>query len=545
MKKLLFLLSFNLLVFILQAQEQTFTQMFDSVFMHINRADATTGILYNRVIPLSALHKYSKPDTANSEVFIQSYYELYRAAFDLNKRLPFTSDSLKNLLSNQENVVDVGIIHYKYNVLNDSIINQKIYLDQDNAIRENTSIVTSLYSEQTAFMVSPLKEQVNELSVTFNFKDLFLFDNTNNSIVQLFADFGNGNGLQMITLNTSVSVFYSFGGTYTLNFVAVLSNGDTLTTCSQIEIIDPLQTRSIDGQTSGWDWIDKYDKDDGPFRRLTAQIDVEVYESSSGYNNGNVWIYYANGKENGEYKLKKPILIVDGFDPENPRRFEDHEKEDKPNAEKLRYYSIWRQFQYEKNGEPVNFGRELLENYGYDLVVLDLPKGGGYIERNGMVCIEVINFINQKLKESGSPHEIIVVGPSMGGQITRYALAYMENHKNANTNYGNHNCRLWVSYDSPHQGANINVGAQALIDYFASDVGDGEISKTWNNVICSVAAKQMLIHHKANGAKTYFQKWEESRKNSYPATNGYPINLRKIAVANGSLNTRPMGFSIN
>ena len=113
-----------------------------------------------------------------------------------------------------------------------------------------------------------------------------------------------------------------------------------------------------------------------------------------------------------------------------------------------------------------HIGLELLLK-GYDLVILDLPDGGGYIEQNAMVCIEVINKINQLLDISGSKEEIVIIGPSMGGQITRYALAYMEQHsEDPNTNFGKHNCRLWVSFDSPHQGANISMGAQAFIHYF-------------------------------------------------------------------------------
>jgi triacylglycerol esterase/lipase EstA (alpha/beta hydrolase family) len=122
------------------------------------------------------------------------------------------------------------------------------------------------------------------------------------------------------------------------------------------------------GQKSNWLWIDKYDMDSGPYKRINAKIDIPVYQSASGLNEG-----------------------------------------------------------------------------------------------NAMVCIEVINRINGWLAESGSKHEIVLVGPSMGGQITRYALAYMENPSNHNTNTynGKHNCRLWVSFAAPHQGANISMGAQA------------------------------------------------------------------------------------
>lgn len=38
---------------------QTYTHAFDSVFAHISRADATTGILYERVIPFGNLTHYN------------------------------------------------------------------------------------------------------------------------------------------------------------------------------------------------------------------------------------------------------------------------------------------------------------------------------------------------------------------------------------------------------------------------------------------------------------------------------------------------------
>lgn len=82
----------------------------------------------------------------------------------------------------------------------------------------------------------------------------------------------------------------------------------------------------------------------------------------------------------------------------------------------------------------------------------------------------------------------------MGGQITRYALAYMEQHPDDwRTNNGRHNCRLWISYDSPHQGANISLGGQAFMHFFGSIGELGDASKVWNGTINCPAAKQMLI----------------------------------------------------
>jgi len=68
--------------------EKTFTASFDSVFQNISRADATTGILYERVVPFANLVNYNSifntVDTSNFTHFIQSYSELYRAAFIKN-----------------------------------------------------------------------------------------------------------------------------------------------------------------------------------------------------------------------------------------------------------------------------------------------------------------------------------------------------------------------------------------------------------------------------------------------------------------------------
>ena len=52
------------------------------------------------------------------------------------------------------------------------------------------------------------------------------------------------------------------------------------------------------------------------------------------------------------------------------------------------------------------------------------------------------------------------MGYSMGGLVARYALAYMEDRNI------NHDTRLYISVDTPHQGANVPVGLQAMFKHF-------------------------------------------------------------------------------
>jgi parallel beta-helix repeat protein len=407
--------------------------------------------------------------------------------------------------------------------MNSTVAYQKLYFDSDSILRENTAVASSLYTEQIAFVASPLKESVNMGSVTFRFNNLLRFDNTGNPIVQLSVDFDDGNGMQQIT-NTLVTINYtSTNGTKTLRFEALLNSGDTLTVYATLYCTPPPPMNA--SQTSAHPYLGKFEDEKAIWAKIQPSNPYEGGTFSKA--RGHVWVYYANGDK----KLRKPVLIVDGFDPTNDRTFEWHRTQDKGDK------SIWKMLYYnDASGQEQHIGNQLLGK-GYDLVVLDLPEGGIYIEQNAMVCIEVINWINSLLAENGSEEEIVVVGPSMGGQITRYALAYMEKNKNANTNYGNHNCRLWVSFDSPHQGANISIGAQAFIYYLGKEGDMKSVAKIWDNMLNCKAAQQMLMHHRSP--------WAYSIHNQYYNTSlrniGYPKDLRKIAISNGSLNNTDNG----
>jgi hypothetical protein len=74
------------------------------------------------VLPFSGLSKFTQPDTTNADIFVQAYSELYEAAFVPAARLPFTSDSLQNIIVPTGNIVDVGLLHYRYNLIIDSLI---------------------------------------------------------------------------------------------------------------------------------------------------------------------------------------------------------------------------------------------------------------------------------------------------------------------------------------------------------------------------------------------------------------------------------------
>ncbi|HEV7380930.1 MAG TPA: hypothetical protein VGN64_14115, partial [Dyadobacter sp.] len=169
--------------------------------------------------------------------------------------------------------------------------------------------------------------------------------------------------------------------------------------------------------------------------------------------------------------------------------------------------------------------------------------GGDFIERNAMVLVKLIQMVNQQLQFNGSNEKITIIGPSMGGLISRYALRYMEQ------NSVNHNCKLWVSFDSPHHGANIPIGLQEMLVHMGTDMGLEGPRQAVEELLFVPAARQMLIHHYEGtvnnipgGSPGYRDRFVQTMNNM-----GFPqaACLRKVALNNGSKNGTSQNYPLN
>ena len=294
-----------------------YTAAFDSIYSNISRKEATTGILYERVVPFAELYKYNstllnRVDTSNMSHFMQAYFELYNATFLSSRMFPFDIDSLrslmqKNNLNSTIPIVNVGLLHCNFNMIDSAVASRKLYFDTDSVLQENTEILESLYTERTAFVASPLQKLVLTGTVHFLFSNLFRFDNNGNKIVELRVDFDDGIGLQIIrdTINT---VTYTINGIKTLRFEALLKSGDTMVAYAEIECVSPSISRS-----SGWKYIEKLNGN----KAIKAKITLPNPYTGGNFTTtqADVWIFY----KDSERKLSKPVLIADGFDPQNKR----------------------------------------------------------------------------------------------------------------------------------------------------------------------------------------------------------------------------------
>jgi hypothetical protein len=262
--------------------------------------------------------------------------------------------------------------------------------------------------------------------------------------------------------------------------------------------------------------------------------------------------------------LDKPVIVVDGFDPGDGRSIS----------------GLYDLLSYTDANGPQNLA-DFVRSQGFDVVILNFPQylrladdsllnianvtdtngdmiidqldfpagstlidgGSDFIERNAMLLIDLINTLNT---DKVGNEELIIIGPSMGGLISRYALNFMENAGQ------NHETRLWFSFDAPHNGANVPLGLQHQLNYLAFGLGSNNVTTIQplvNGFLKSAAARQLLVDHfeshLQNGSVVDFDPTKltpeahpfrttfETHINSLTST-GFPENTRNVSMINGS-----------
>ncbi|MFI8305101.1 esterase/lipase family protein [Streptomyces sp. NPDC085927] len=169
--------------------------------------------------------------------------------------------------------------------------------------------------------------------------------------------------------------------------------------------------------------------------------------------NGFAWVFPGEGNRGG---LVRPVIMADGF-----------------NLGRSRLDTL---YQGLESGFP--FISELRRR-GRDVILLGFEERSASILDNAQAAeAAIMRAIAEQLGDA----RLVVGGFSMGGVVTRYALAHLE------TQRMDHRTGLYFSYDSPHRGASIPVGVQAFSHFIPFP---NNFAKQMN----SPAARQMLWRH--------------------------------------------------
>lgn len=222
---------------------------------------------------------------------------------------------------------------------------------------------------------------------------------------------------------------------------------------------------------------------------LPAPDRTWALRSAHGANSGKAYAFLAQGRA----ALSHPILFVEGFPGNHPLS-----------------YLI-----------PVLDQHRLmtrLRALGYDLIVVGLEQGTDRIQNNAGVVEDCIAQA-QRL----TPEPLVVVGMSMGGLVTRYALARMEQQGR------DHRTRAYLSLDAPHRGAYTSLAAQ----WFAHAFGVARAEIAQLSQMLDSPANQQLMSHWLKDGEVIESPLRRELLDEFAALGGYPQRLQRWAIASG------------
>lgn len=489
--------------------------------------------------------------------------------FDAILTIPFALNNMKLTslsIANKEEIQEIYHQHNQHQLVVPIIMDFDYHKMKFNAIQSGLIDTSGYYWKDTVIGgVSPYEPKVLKTAAlnythfsnqTFRFvydPRLYLTNRPRPKKIQF--DFDDGKGPQSIAAFDTVIVHYSSPGTRGIKVYLDVNGAN-----EPVEIL--LESVTVKDDKPSADYADC---------RFMFNSDRTVlrYENQSlfsGYDvNGNTIITHAvvpvymkslvsiqlgRDKRDGTKHrcLKKPLIFVDGID----FGYENHVDEyfswgNKCNT--LGFENIARA----KNINPIT-GEETNDlvfvnapdfvkkatDAGYDIIFFDMLYGAADIGLNGKLLEEFIVSMNSNSLSGSNCYcgksydEIVILGASMGGQVSRYALLDMELNK------VNHCVREWVSFDSPNEGANIALGLQHFVKWTA----DNNIH-SFNNFKASIdnlerkldrsASKQLLIYHHSEKYKSKAHPDYYSFYSQMTEMGSYPTKCRKVAIANGSL----------
>lgn len=420
-----------------------------------------------------------------------------------------TLDSLNNV-NRQPGKIILSGLYFKYsqfkaNAVQNNLIkinNNKIYDVYTNGVWQNA------YDVKNAFAFSPSIEEYSGKAQQFLIPVSTWIGNDMAAVASIQLDPGDGSGYRTIIPGQPVSANYANTGSKTLILKLNLQNNTVLYSHSKINIIPSL--------------LDSYPG--------LVQLPITATEPFAGkYASGTITIKYANA----DHQLRNPLIVAEGFDTGiilSP----DNEYGD------VNYDNFVKNVQRSTALNNVLYG----QNTTYDIVYVDWKDGTDNIKKNALLLKDVIRKVNAMKALSGSTSKNVIIGMSMGGLISRWALKDMENKSE------NHQTKLFVSYDTPHQGANVPLGYQFMANhiqslYLRSPAGQVNEYLSFAGLSSSVtktlrlasrpAPRQMLINYVNphniidNSVHVHWQ--EELRLMGYPK--GYPgAPIRNIAISN-------------
>lgn len=415
--------------------EQNIKTDIDEVFSELNKDNVPTGLLSDYAIDYVDMKGFDGQQLTDS-----NYVDISLMSFLMNgikssavKEPPFgdVDDIIGKYKNNDIPYSDLTESYlifcaYKYNFIPEtSVASGKIQI-VGNKVKDvyNDGVWVNPYSERYAVAFSPIDNTISEGMFTYKMPNEDYL--TNLSIRSVSFDAGDGTGYRTISSGGSVTAEYSGTGMKELKFKVVLNDGVELYAHSYVNVMGrkpiSLSSAAASGSIAGYGNYSKY---------FSKSINGETVSAL-------VTIKYGNGHTS----IQKPFIVAEGFEPKILFSSYSNKIEKTCGLSNLNNFMSF-------NGENFNYFKT-----NYDIIYIDWDNSEASILSNGKLLQDIIAWVNANKTTS---EKNVLMGESMGGLIARYALSAMEEAGRV------HDTNVYISYDSPHLGANVPLGLQSLL----------------------------------------------------------------------------------
>ena len=410
------LISLALLTFSIRIVAQQIESERDKIFELVDLPQVPYGILEDYGLSSVSLLPYTKQELDTTNYL--NYTTLQQIIGGLNSSmvLPHHLDSINldrvNSLNEEyygKGVVPITLLRYDLCRFSEEAVRRGDVYPLNGQIRVKGGVSKSPYEELHLFAAAPFTSELSSRDVTFCVPQQLMLTNSQ-AIAQIEIQFEEGQPLRSITIGELVSYRYATDGLKVVT-MRIQQVGANRWYCSHFPIV--ISTQLVPKSKT----------------EISGFVEVPIQSSWQLHSGGT--LQYKLSPHNHTGKFRKPLFIVEGFDVYN---IVHHDTE--------KNWTITSPFREDA------FNRIL--DLGYDIAYLDYADGMDDIRRNAALFQEALRYINTH-KEGDEKN--VVVGLSMGGLVASYGLRKMELAGE------DHGTRKYISYDSPHMGANVPLGA--------------------------------------------------------------------------------------
>lgn len=530
-----------------QAQGDLETQL-ATVLEHIDTGPvaASTGIWYDKVPPYID-YKIMPYDHVEDSLRLTTdgfrwIHEMLAYAHLDTLQSPLRVDGMWERIEDYKrtDLVTLGSILYSYDRFRDDVIEDSLIYYDGTAFRHHPSATETPFIRDTVVVGAAIYEGAVGDTVRYYMPSDLYYTNMS-AVTAVSIDFGDGAGYQVVVFDEVKEVVYTSIDTFDIDIRYTLSTGDTVYAGTQVVVTGAPQAAYEQGLISKMLTDPAFNTEPdgrhhiGTAKQKCIRWEMDVDHPENGvvcveYGDApttGVEIYYWINQSNCETpKIRKPLIICDGFDPMGERSFE--------------FLIDNRDGILDREYELPKTLKDLIHDEGYDLFFINFVEGATHIQTNAAHMKAAIEWINAQKALNGSSEDNIVIGPSMGGLISKWALREFE------LNGEDHETELLITMDSPLRGANVPLAFQAL----PLRLGSESVLFRWNlrdfssdlrsgyKKVNSPAARQMLYYHLAlneepNIPVQTLTEWHDDFYNEFWGRGD--LDIPHIAMSNGSV----------